>query len=180
MLGIAGIASAIRMAVKGYQVEVFEASERAGGKLSEIWLGPFRFDAGPSLFTMPRYVDELFRLAGKNPEDYFRYEKLDTICSYFYEDGTRISAFADPVKFSQEIAEKTNDTADSVLAFLDKSREIYGITDPVFLQRSLHKVSSYLNFGTLKSIFSFPKIDAFRTMNQSIEDSFQDSIKLYL
>ncbi|MFA6944790.1 MAG: 1-hydroxycarotenoid 3,4-desaturase CrtD [Pedobacter sp.] len=173
--GIAGIASAIRLALNGHQVDVFEASERAGGKLSEIRLGDFRFDAGPSLFTMPQYVDELFRMAGKNPEDYFRYEKLDTICCYFYEDGTRIRAFADPLKFSQEIAEKTNDTADSVLAFLDKSREIYEITDPVFLQRSLHKVNNYLNLGTLKSIFSFPKIDAFRTMNRSIEDRFRDS-----
>lgn len=173
--GIAGIATAIRLAIKGHKVEVFESSAQAGGKLSEISLGSFRFDAGPSLFTMPHYVDELFTLAGKNPQDYFQYEKLETICNYFYEDGTRIHAFADPVKFSNEIADKTNDSADSVLDFLNKSREIYEITNPVFLQRSLHKLRSYLNLGTLRSLLRFPQIDAFRSMNQANEARFKDS-----
>ena len=109
--GIAGIATAIRLAVKGHQVEVFETSDQAGGKLSEFMLESFRFDAGPSLFTMPQYVDELFRLAGKDPKEYFQYKKLDNICNYFYEDGTRIHAFADPELFSEEIADKTNDSA---------------------------------------------------------------------
>ncbi|NNU34906.1 hypothetical protein HK413_14175 [Mucilaginibacter sp. S1162] len=27
----------------------------------------FRFDAGPSLLTMPEYIDELFTLAGRMP-----------------------------------------------------------------------------------------------------------------
>jgi phytoene dehydrogenase-like protein len=81
--GIAGIASGIRLVIKGYQVEVFEAGSVAGGKLSELNLGDFRFDTGPSLFTMPQYVDELFALAGKDSADYFQYEKLEIVCNYF-------------------------------------------------------------------------------------------------
>ena len=79
--GIAGIASAIRLVIQGYQVEVFEAGPIAGGKLSELNLGDFRFDTGPSLFTMPQYVDELFALAGKDSADYFQYEKLEIVCN---------------------------------------------------------------------------------------------------
>ena len=30
--------------------------------------GDYRFDAGPPLFTMPEYVDELFHLFNENPE----------------------------------------------------------------------------------------------------------------
>ena len=172
--GIAGIASAIRLAIQGYQVEVFEAGPIAGGKLSELNLGDFRFDTGPSLFTMPQYVDELFTLAGKDSADYFQYEKLEIVCNYFYEDGTRISAFADRSKFSEEIAEKTKDSAESVIKFLEKSRDIYEITNPVFLQRSLHKFSSYFNWRTFKSLFRFYEIDAFRSMNQAIEANFKD------
>jgi phytoene dehydrogenase-like protein len=61
--GIAGIASAIRLQQKGFNVTVYEKS-LSGGKLSTFKLGN-RFDAGPSLFTMPNFVDELFQLAGK-------------------------------------------------------------------------------------------------------------------
>ncbi|MES2810551.1 MAG: NAD(P)-binding protein, partial [Bacteroidota bacterium] len=42
--GIAGIAAAIRLAVKGYVVEVFEANATPGGKLAEIHQDKFRFD----------------------------------------------------------------------------------------------------------------------------------------
>jgi len=63
--GIGGIALAIRMAVLGQKVDVFEANAYPGGKLCQIEVQGFRFDAGPSLFTLPNLVDELFTLAGK-------------------------------------------------------------------------------------------------------------------
>lgn len=172
--GIAGIASAIRMAVKGHEVAVYEANAYPGGKLSEFKSGNFRFDAGPSLFTMPQYVDELFRLAGKNPRDYFNYEKLETVCHYFYEDGTHINAWANRDKLAEEIATKTKDSASSVHRFLDYSARIYDITHGIFLEKSLHRIQSFLNWGTLKSIFRFPKIDPFRSMNQANTDFFKD------
>lgn len=172
--GIAGVASAIRMAVKGYAVDVYEASNNPGGKLNELNLKGFRFDAGPSLFTMPQYVDELFKIANKTPADYFEYEKLDEICKYFYEDGLRLTAHADLNLFAQEIQEKTNSTTEEIAQFLKKSETIYEVTHKVFLERSLHKIKSYLHFDTIKSIFSFGKIDAFRTQNQANEVFFRD------
>ena len=173
--GIGGIAASIRLAVKGYAVDVFESNAYPGGKLSEFGNQGFRFDAGPSLFTMPQYVDELFELAGKDPRDYFNYQKLDMICRYFYEDGTRISAWADPLAFANEIASRTTDSAESVRRFMQKSEEIYRITHHVFLERSLHKLNTYLRADTLRSVLEFPKIDPFRTMNGAVEDFFSDS-----
>ncbi|WP_025145557.1 1-hydroxycarotenoid 3,4-desaturase CrtD [Pedobacter jeongneungensis] len=172
--GIAGIASAIRLSIKGYEVDVFEASSKAGGKLGEIKMNSFRFDAGPSLFTMPQYVDELFKLAGKNPEDYFKYIKLKEICRYFYEDGLRLNASSDLDKFAREIEEKTNSTAAEVQRYLKKSDTIYEITHRVFLERSLHKLKSYLHWDTLKSIFRFGQIDAFRTQAKANKSFFRD------
>ena len=172
--GIAGIASAIRQAVKGHEVAVYEANAYPGGKLSEFRSGDFRFDAGPSLFTMPQYVDELFNLAGKNPKDEFTYEKLETVCRYFYEDGTRINAWANRDKLAEEIALKTKDPASSVHQFLDYSAQIYAITHSIFLEKSLHRFRSFLNWETLKALFRFPKIDPFRSMNTANTDFFKD------
>ena len=172
--GIAGIASAIRQAVKGHEVAVYEANAYPGGKLSEFRSGDFRFDAGPSLFTMPQYVDELFSLAGKNPKDEFTYEKLETVCRYFYEDGTRINAWANRDKLAEEIALKTKDPASSVHQFLDYSAQIYAITHSIFLEKSLHRLRSFLNWKTFKAVFRFPKIDPFRSMNTANTDFFTD------
>ncbi len=173
--GVAGIASAIRLALKGFDVKVFEANSYPGGKLSELQFEGFRFDAGPSLFTMPQYVDELFALAKKNPRDYFNYQQLDLVCRYLYEDRTLFDAFADEEKLAREFEIKTTDTAESIKKFLKKSREIYDITDHIFLQKSLHKISSYINVKTLSSLLHFLKIDPFRSMNKANKGFFRDS-----
>jgi phytoene dehydrogenase-like protein len=81
--GMAGLAVAIRLAAKGNQVSIFEANAYAGGKLSEFTQGEYRFDAGPSLFTLPQLVLDLLQLA-QIPESDFPYIKLEQGCHYFY------------------------------------------------------------------------------------------------
>ena len=172
--GIAGIAAAIRLAVKGYAVEVFEANSYPGGKLSEFEKDGFRFDAGPSLLTMPQYIDELFELAGRKPSDYFNYQKLDVLCNYFYEDGTRLTAYADEDTFANEVTTATSEVPSAIKKYRDNSRNIYNITNHVFLERSLHQLKTYLRWDTLRSIFSLRRIDAMRTMHSANASFFKD------
>ena len=101
--GMAGLSSAIRLRKLGFDVVVYEQNHYPGGKLTSIKLGDYRFDAGPSLFTMPQYVDELFVLSGKNPRDYFSYDRQDIICKYFWEDGKRLTAHSEKRLFAKEV-----------------------------------------------------------------------------
>lgn len=172
--GIGGLASAIRFKNKGYEVTVLEKNSYVGGKLSEIRLNDFRFDAGPSLFTMPELVDELFTLSGKTPSDYFQYKELDTICKYFYEDGTVITASKDIDKFAEEVGSKTKDNKETVVKHLKKSRFIYDTTAVLFLTKSLHKMASYLSFSTLWSFLKLPLINPFQTMDGANSNRFKD------
>ncbi|WP_461449937.1 1-hydroxycarotenoid 3,4-desaturase CrtD [Mucilaginibacter sp.] len=172
--GIAGIATAIRLAVKGYVVEVFDANSYPGGKLSEFEKDGFRFDAGPSLFTMPQYVDELFRLAGKAPSDYFEYQKLDVLCKYFYADGTKLTAYANAGLFAAEVSKSIGEPEAAIEKYATNSSNIYNITSHVFLEKSLHRIKTFLSLSTLKSIFRIGKIDAMRTMHKANEAFFKD------
>ena len=63
--GIAGMAAAIRLKSFGYNVEIFEANSYAGGKLTAFKSNGYRFDMGPSLFTMPNLIEELFQIKTK-------------------------------------------------------------------------------------------------------------------
>ena len=171
--GIAGIAAAIRLAVKGYAVEVFEANDYPGGKLAEIKQDGFRFDAGPSLLTMPQYVDELFKLAGKDPSQYFSYQKLNIICKYFYEDGSRLTAYADKEKFVNEV-EKLTGEGKALRQYTKKSSRIYELTDHLFLQKSLDQLKTFFTWDAFKSLLHFGEIDIFRTMHQANSQFFAD------
>lgn len=172
--GIAGIAASIRLVAKGFKVKVFEANTYPGGKLSEISGNGYRFDAGPSLFTMPHYVDELFRLHHKNPSDYFQYKKLGNTGIYFFPDGTRFVAHSDLEKFAVELEQKLNTPSYIVKQFFNKSKTIFDITYHVFLERSIHRIKTYLRWKTVWSVFNFHKIDAFKTMNEVTEKMFSD------
>ena len=90
--GIAGLSLAVRLQSKGIQVSVFEANKYPGGKLTELSKKGYRFDMGPSLFTMPQFVEELFSISNKNINHYFSYKKKETVCHYFYKDGTFFKA----------------------------------------------------------------------------------------
>jgi phytoene desaturase len=173
--GIAGISAAIRLRNKGYVVQVLEKNSYPGGKLTQINGNGFRFDAGPSLFTMPNLVTELFELSNKNATDYFNYDKLDILCNYFYEDGTQISASADIDAFAAEIELKTTDSALKVKKHLKKSAFIYEVTKEQFLNKSLHKVASFLSISTLISVAKLPFLNIFSSMNQVNENTFSDS-----
>src|SRR3954468_13031056 len=74
--GIAGLASAVRLAVQGFEVTVYEKNGYPGGKLSELNLNGFHFDTGPSLFVQPQNIEELFQFAGENIQDYFSYSPV--------------------------------------------------------------------------------------------------------
>ncbi len=172
--GIAGIAASIRLAAKGFRVTVFEANGFPGGKLSQFELDGYRFDAGPSLFTMPHLVEDLFLVAGKNPADYIAYGKLPVICEYFYEDGTHIRAYADSEKFAEEVELKTGQSKTSILAYLKKSAFKYDVTANLFLNRSLHRASTWLNTDAFRGYWHMRKLDVFQTLNQVNEKHFQD------
>ncbi|MDQ3534456.1 MAG: phytoene desaturase family protein [Bacteroidota bacterium] len=172
--GVAGIAASIRLAVKGYEVRVYEANAYPGGKLSEIQLDNFRFDAGPSLFTLPELVDELFDLAGKNPKQYFQYQKLNTTCRYFYEDGTIIEGHADKEVFAEEVFRKTGEAKSNIIKALRNSNTLYDLLADLFMKKSLHSWRTFFNRKAFKAYFNFYKLDFFRSMNASNEQQFKN------
>lgn len=172
--GIGGLAASIRLAAKGYQVEVFEANSYPGGKLSEIEIGGYRFDAGPSLFTLPELVDELFHLAGKSPAAYFPYERLDLICRYFWEDGTQLDASADIERFAKEAEAKLGEPAAHVREALKHSAYIHRHLAPLFMEKSLHHLDTWASPQALKSYFKIGKLGIFSTMNKANEKLFSN------
>lgn len=172
--GVAGIAAAIRMANKGYQVDVFEANAYPGGKLSQIALQGYRFDAGPSLFTLPELVEELFLLSGEQPEKQFKYKRLPIICKYFYEDGTTINAYAERAKLIDEIHLKTQENKDAIAKALDRSAHLYDILSDLFMKNSLHRWRTYVNPKAFKAYERIHRLDFFRSMHQANQQLFKD------
>lgn len=100
--GIGGLATAIRLARMGYEVDVFESAPTPGGKLSEVRGNGFRFDAGPSLFTLPELAVELL-----DKDLQFDTIRLPVITRYFWSDGLQLDAHSDVEELCRETETKT-------------------------------------------------------------------------
>ncbi len=111
---------------------------------------------------------------GEKVDDYLQYKKLDNICSYFYEDGTRIQAYGDPVKFAKEIEEQTGEPSGKVRRHLSKCKVLYELTADIFLFNSLHTIKTYPRWKVLKAIMLSYKLDALITMHKRNSSRFDD------
>jgi phytoene desaturase len=143
--GIGGMATAIRLAVQGLDVSVYEKNSRPGGKLTSFEQDGYHFDAGPSLFTQPQNVADLFELANEPMDDYFSYEPVAIACKYFYENGKVVHAHTDAKLFAKELNEQLNEPPENVIAYLKNAEKLYNNIGTLFLNNSLHKATTWLH-----------------------------------
>lgn len=165
--GIAGLATAIRLASRGHHVTVFEKSGKAGGKIGTISWEEFRWDTGPSMFSLPDLVEELYILAGDEMKTSVRCQKLDLIARYFYEDGNVVNAFSDPDLFMEEVEHVFGEPSEQVQSYLERSKKIYQLTSEIFV------FNNFLRMGTVASqkfigvLFRMRKLDSMMTMHEA-------------
>lgn len=171
--GIAGLSSAIRLAAKGVHVTVLEQQDTYGGKMGVWEQDGYKYDTGPSLFTMPQYVNELLTIDGKSDVT-FEYDELENIGNYFWEDGTQMTATKDVEQLKDEFLKQLSEPKENIDAYLADSKIKFEITNHVFLEKSLHKLKTYLSWGTVKSFFRLSKVDIFKNMNAQNELRFNN------
>jgi phytoene desaturase len=85
--GFGGIASALRMRARGYDVTLIDRLDAIGGRAQVFERGGFRHDAGPTVITAPFLFDELFALFGERREDYVEFRALDPWYRFYFHTG---------------------------------------------------------------------------------------------
>lgn len=165
--GIAGLASAIRLRARGHDVTVVEANSYPGGKLTSLEVKGYRFDAGPSLFTMPELVTELFAHAGVEVHGNFAYERKEIACHYFYPDGTFLRAYSDPKALAAEVERVFSVPGARVSAYLEQSARTYECAGRLFLERPLNAWSTWASPLALKAFARLPQFELLSTLHES-------------
>ena len=167
--GIGGIAAAIRLARQGINVAVYESAEKAGGKVSQLHFDGFRFDAGPSLLTLPELVHELL-------DDNLRFpiRRFEVITKYFYPDGTHILAYSNVEKFSAEVGQKLDIPSSKVVNYLKKAAKVYELTSDLFIFGSFHRIKTLMNLKSLRTLIHFRHLQALNTLHEYNRQELSD------
>jgi phytoene desaturase len=165
--GIAGLASAIRLQAMGISVTVLEANSYPGGKLTSIELGHYRFDAGPSLFTMPELVLDLFRVAGKDPAGRFAFKRKEIGCHYFYPDCTFLRAYTDPEQLANEAERVFAVPAERVKRYFEHSESVYNLVGRTFLEKPLNRWGTWMTWSVARALLHLGQFDLGSTLHKT-------------
>jgi len=163
--GIGGLAIACRLAERGFDVTLFEKNSTPGGKISQIRDKGYRFDTGPSLFTLPFLVEEITPL---------NYIKLENSCRYFFGDKSVLNFYQDPDELRKEMESKGFDDFPNVLQRFREAKDIYNLTSNLFIFNSFHKVKNFIKPENRRIPLKFHKLGFHRTMHSANKALFKD------
>ena len=85
--GFGGIAAALRMRAKGFDVTLVDRLKAIGGRAQVFERGGFRHDAGPTVITAPFLFDELFELFDEKRSDHVEFRSLDPWYRFYFHGG---------------------------------------------------------------------------------------------
>ena len=107
--GPGGLTTAIRLAARGYEVQIFEAEDRVGGRMGGFESGPYHFDTGPTILQRPQSYQDLFAEAGLDLSNYIQFIPLDPYTRIRFWDGTQLDLTSDLKTFKQTLANLRGD-----------------------------------------------------------------------
>tara|TARA_B100000683_G_C12472928_1_gene548425 strand:+ start:16 stop:1476 length:1461 start_codon:yes stop_codon:yes gene_type:complete len=146
--GIGGLSSAAILSFAGFDVTIIEQNEKVGGKANVLEKDGYVFDMGPSLLTLPEWIDEVFTFCLKNPRDYYTYKRLSTVTRYFFPDKSHLDVKSDLNDTAEEF-EKVGLAKNQFLDFMRKWDDIYSISSKTFLENNIGLNKAFLS-GALK------------------------------
>ncbi|XWN38412.1 MAG: phytoene desaturase family protein [Balneola sp.] len=167
--GIGGLSAACLLAKQGHSVTILEKNESVGGKMNEITKNGFRFDTGPSLFTMPYILDGLLKECGTSLSGELEMVPLDINCRYFFQDGMQFNNYSDRAQMFREIRRIAPEDEKAYIKFLKYAETLDKKTRNAFVLNPLYDFSDLKNLN----LFSFLGIDAFTTVSKRVDSYFE-------
>ena len=188
--GFGGLSLGIRLQSLGFQTTILERLDAPGGRAYQKRVttpeGEYVFDMGPTVITVPHFIEELFRLevgkAGLGPDDFpaevrsaervregvsggpatSRYVELRPILPFYriyFDDGSYFDYDGDPVSTRRQVRELAPEDAEGYERFHTDAQAIF---ERGFLELG------YTHFGDmatmLKVVPDLMKLDAVRTL----------------
>ena len=159
--GFGGIAAALRLKAKNYNVTLVEKHNDLGGRARVFKKNGFTFDGGPTVITAPYLINELFELFNRNSKDYINLVPLRTWYRFIFDDGLSFDYSGDENEMKNQIEKISKKDVKGYQALLKFTKKIFDkgfseLSDVPFNKPSFmfKQLPALLNLKSYKSVYS--------------------------
>jgi phytoene desaturase len=151
--GFAGLSAAIYLALQKVEVTLLEQQPTLGGKAGRFERDGFRFDTGPSVFTMRWVLEDLFKAAGRALP--FELTPLEPLCRYIYPSGKVWDVYQD---VDRTVSQLDTKEAKAYIALLAEAKRLYEAAAPTFIEGQTPNVFALVRYGLQHGLRAHPNL----------------------
>ncbi|MGC2661932.1 MAG: phytoene desaturase [Bryobacteraceae bacterium] len=160
--GFGGLATAVRLQTRGFDVHIFEARDKLGGRAYVYQQDGFTFDGGPTVITAPFLIDELFEGAGRKTRDYVRIVPVEPFYRIEFHDGRSFEYGSDEAETERRVAEFAPNDLAGYRRMLQHAKAVFEkgfveLSDKPFLKFSdmLRVAPDLIRLQSYKTVYQF-------------------------
>ncbi len=176
--GFGGLAAAVRLGARGYDVTICEKMDAPGGRAYVHRQDGFTFDAGPTIVTAPFLLEELWTLCGRRMADDIDLREMSPFYTIRFDDGSEFHYSGDDEAMKAQIAGFNPADVAGYERFMKASADLYsigfdelmhvsfdspakmigvlpGLVKAQFYRSVFGLVSRYIQHPKLRMVFSF-------------------------
>ncbi len=143
--GIGGIATAARLAKKGFQVTVVEKCEKSGGRCGQMTLEGHRFDTGSTLFMMPELYAETYIALGENMNEQLDLRRINPTYHLTFQDNSQLRLNSDLHEMMEQVESIEPGSFTRLLHYLAEGRSHYELSLPNVIDRDFRSLGEFIN-----------------------------------
>lgn len=141
--GLGGLATALRLTSRGYEVEMVEKYHQPGGRLNRLIKDGFEFDLGPSFFSMSYEFRELFNDCGvANP---LNIQPLNPLYSvYFRHLDAPLLIYKDKDRLAETFRNLEPGFKEKLVKYLADAKAVFHDTEFRVVKKNFDSPAGYL------------------------------------
>jgi len=167
--GFGGLAAAVRLRARGYDVTLLEALDQLGGRARVFRRNGFTFDAGPTVITAPYLFDELFALVGRDARDYFDLVPVNPFYRILFHEGGSFDFVGDEGGLIAQIEQISPRDVDGYRRLAERARAIFDVGYMKLADQPFDRLSAML-----KVVPSMIRLESFRSVHGLVARYIRD------
>jgi phytoene desaturase len=148
--GPGGLTAGMILAHRGLEVTILEKRDAVGGRNGELLIDGYSHDIGPTFLMMKFLLDDMFKLCGKNSEDYMEFKLLDPMYELVH-DGKSIFPTSDYDRMREEVGRVFPGQEAGFDVFMRTERKRFARMYPC-LQKPYSSAAAYLSPVFMKAL----------------------------